>query len=113
MTQHQTPRFGWPAPNDDEFVRQGADAMRTLADAIDASIVTGNTSGTWAGNTATVSFGKTFSAPPVVVFVNGDWHATPATIHLAWVSTTGFAIEKPPGTAGGFWRVSFIAVGRP
>jgi len=32
-----SPNYGWPEPNDTDFVKNGADAMRTLGDAIDST----------------------------------------------------------------------------
>jgi hypothetical protein len=33
-----SPIFGWPEPNDTDFVKDGADAMRTLGNAIDSTV---------------------------------------------------------------------------
>lgn len=33
-----SPNYGWPEPNDTDYVKNGADAMRDLGDAIDATV---------------------------------------------------------------------------
>ncbi|CAB4194954.1 hypothetical protein UFOVP1281_13 [uncultured Caudovirales phage] len=33
-----SPNFGWPEPNDSDYVKNGALAMRTLGDAIDSTV---------------------------------------------------------------------------
>ena len=33
-----TPNFGWPTPDDNDLVSAGAQAIRALADAIDAAL---------------------------------------------------------------------------
>jgi hypothetical protein len=33
-----SPNYSWPEPNDSDFVKNGADAMRDLGDAIDATL---------------------------------------------------------------------------
>jgi hypothetical protein len=33
-----TPEYNWPTPNDSDFVKDGALAMRDLGDAIDATV---------------------------------------------------------------------------
>jgi hypothetical protein len=33
-----SPNFGWPEPNDSDFVKDGALAIRTLGDAIDSTV---------------------------------------------------------------------------
>jgi hypothetical protein len=33
-----TPQYGWPTPNDSDFVKNGALAMRDLGDAIDTTV---------------------------------------------------------------------------
>lgn len=42
MTTGQTPNYKWTIPQDDEFVRDGAKAIRTLGTAIDSSLRTVN-----------------------------------------------------------------------
>lgn len=33
-----SPNYSWPEPNDSDFVKNGADAIRDLGDAIDATL---------------------------------------------------------------------------
>lgn len=33
-----SPNYSWPEPNDSDFVKDGADAIRDLGDAIDATL---------------------------------------------------------------------------
>jgi hypothetical protein len=33
-----TPEYGWPTPNDSDYVKDGAEAMRNLGDAIDSTV---------------------------------------------------------------------------
>jgi hypothetical protein len=33
-----TPEYGWPTPNDSDYVKNGAEAMRNLGDAIDSTV---------------------------------------------------------------------------
>lgn len=33
-----SPNYGWPEPNDTDFVKNGADAIRDLGDAADATV---------------------------------------------------------------------------
>ena len=33
-----SPNFGWPEPNDSDYVKNGALAIRTLGDAIDSTV---------------------------------------------------------------------------
>jgi hypothetical protein len=33
-----SPHYSWPEPNDSDFVKNGADAMRDLGDAADATV---------------------------------------------------------------------------
>jgi hypothetical protein len=33
-----SPNYGWPEPNDTDFVKNGADAIRDLGDAVDATV---------------------------------------------------------------------------
>jgi len=33
-----SPNYGWPEPNDSDYVKNGAEAMRDLGDAIDSTV---------------------------------------------------------------------------
>lgn len=33
-----TPEYGWPTPNDSDYVKDGAEAIRNLGDAIDSTV---------------------------------------------------------------------------
>jgi hypothetical protein len=33
-----TPEYGWPTPNNSDYVKDGAEAIRDLGDAIDATV---------------------------------------------------------------------------
>lgn len=33
-----SPHYSWPEPNDSDYVKNGADAMRDLGDAIDSTV---------------------------------------------------------------------------
>ena len=106
-----TPRMKLPVPEDSDFVRLGADAIRQLATSVENMVQGGYTSANWSGNAVTVTFPTAYSFRPAVVVMNANYHATPAPLYLAAVTTTSFTFEREPGVAGSAVQFSWIAVG--
>lgn len=108
MTIHTTTHYGLRAPNDNEYVRNGADAMRDLADDIDTVLhdalagLPSDTNRTVAGSTvvspdaygaAAITFPVgSFGSAPVVVVSNGDTAAWLGHVELVSRTSTGFTV---------------------
>lgn len=109
MTLHTTTHFGLRAPNDDELQRNGADAMRDLADDVDTVLheqlsgLPTDTVRTLHGSVyaATNAFGwmsivfpvGSFSSAPTVVVSNGNAGFFFGSVQLLEpATTTGFSV---------------------
>lgn len=113
MTIGKTPQFGWPVPQDDEFVRLGADAMRTLAGQMELSFQGGNN--VWcATHVSAVTFTRPFASTPWVVAVNADPDHWSGHIGVMGVTTTGFSVKAMTSNTqvfNGPYRIHYIAIG--
>lgn len=131
-----TPTYGWPTPADTDYVKDGAAAMRSLADAIEATMET-KTGDTLAGYRETLTDLGAVSSSVVLDFATANvfridpagacsmgWTGLPAAgvtapgtlivandAHaLSWPVGTKFAGGAPPELSGETW-LSLVAVG--
>ena len=92
-----TPNYGWPVPTSTDFVKDGAQAIEDLGDAIDAtvfglpsaalSLVSATTIGTTVSSVAVTSaFSTTYDAYKIVI--SGGVASTPVDINFALTGST-------------------------
>ncbi len=135
MTTVNTPNYAWPTPGDDERRAKGAEAMRALGQAADATVKALDTrlqtqldgtavkvrQGTYSATLGAFQTmdvplpGGQFTVPPLVVAVNGDFPALNYPVMgVSAVTIAKFTVAFYSGgtnIAGRAARVNWIAIG--
>lgn len=105
-----TTNFGWETPDDTDYVKDGAAAMRTLGSSIDTSMaeLLGGTTGQILSKTSNT--GMDFTWIDNEVMVNSTINAPFEKINISATAATG-TINVETGTLGSVWYYTSNATG--